>query len=209
MYACNSCQYCLVKTFYTVYTQPISLRKCKPKLALYSACMFLLIFIVSECALLGDICHNILYHIWYSRASLQLNAHTCTCLGNFLITLACSLHAVPVHLAHASAFIVRRSRTSAFNVHEHSTSAFNAHKCMRVLSKDMVIVLKLLTFAVPKDDNASPIGRCFKLARTFQIIDLRRARKNSDCSVMCHVSVSGRLLDRINYRKRFNALKLA
>ena len=64
---------------------------------------------------------------------------------------------------HASAFIVRESWTSAFNAHERSTSAFNAHECMRVLSKDMAIALKLLIFAVLKDDNLSLIGRCFKL----------------------------------------------
>ena len=55
---------------------------------------------------------------------------------------------------HASAFIVCKSWMSAFNAREHCTSAFNARKCMRVLSKDMAIVLKLLTFAVSKDDNA-------------------------------------------------------
>ena len=73
------------------------------------------------------------------------------CLGKFVIKLMCLLRAVRMHLVHASAFIVHESWTSACNAREHCT---NASECMRVLSKDMAIALKLFTFAVPKDDNA-------------------------------------------------------
>ena len=68
--------------------------------------------------------------VWYSsHASLQLNVDTRTCLGKFVIKLACSLCAVRVHLVHASTFIVRESWTSAFNACECCTSAFNALEC--------------------------------------------------------------------------------
>ena len=67
-----------------------------------------------------------MYIRYSSRASLKLNPHIRTCLGKFAIKLACSLRAVRVHLAHVSAFIVRKSWTSALNARERCTSTFNA-----------------------------------------------------------------------------------
>ena len=48
------------------------------------------------------------YIRYSSRTSLQLNAHTRTCLGKFVIKLACLLRAVRVNLAHANAFFYAR-----------------------------------------------------------------------------------------------------
>ena len=126
------------------------------------------------------ICIKIRYS---SRASLQLNAHNCTCLGIFVIKLGCLLRAVQVHLAHASKFIAHESWTSAFNARERCMSAFNTrvlHDCMRVLSKDKAIALKLLTFAVPKDDNAFFNWRMLQVSTNTQNYRLK-ACKNSDC----------------------------
>ena len=63
---------------------------------------------------------------------------------------------------------------SAARVHlTHASAA-------RVLSKDMAIVLKLLTFAVPKDNNAFSDWRMLQVSKYKPNYRLR-ARKNSDC----------------------------
>ena len=73
-----------------------------------------------------------------SRTSLQLNAHTCTYLGKFVkktrVFIECCM--------------------SAFSARERIYFMRELDKCMQVLLKDRAIALKLLTFAVPKDDNA-------------------------------------------------------
>ena len=150
----------------------------------------------SSCA-----CPNVQYS---SRASLQLNAHTLTCLGKFVIKLACLLYAVRVHLAHTSAFIVRKSWTSvreswtsvreswtsALNARKHCTSAFSACECCMGAcecsqrtwrshwSSSLLLSLKTtMLFS---------IGGCFKLALTRQIID-QGHRKTVIADEPCYV----------------------
>ena len=108
-----------------------------------------------------------------SRASLQLNAHTRTCLGEFVIKLTCCYHAVQVHLAHASTFIVHESWTSAFNECECCISACECSQrtwrsCSQrtwrsCCSSSLLPSLKTTTL--------SSIGGRFKLVRTQQIIE--------------------------------------
>ena len=118
------------------------------------------------------VAHNIRYS---SCASLQLNAHTRTCLGKFVIKLACSLRAVRVHLVHTSAFIVCESWTSAFNARERCTSAFNARECCTIACEcshrtwQSCWSSSLLPFL--KTTTLSLIGGCFKLVHTHQIFN--------------------------------------
>ena len=132
--------------------------------------------------------NNSIYIVWYlsgirysSRASLQLNTHTRMCLGKFVIKLACSLCAVRVHLAHASAFIVCESWTSALNACKRCMSAFNACECCTSACECSKRTWRShwSSSLLPslKTTILSSIGRCFKLACTRQIIDQGHGKK--------------------------------
>ena len=91
--------------------------------------------------------------------------------------IACCASAFSARECSTSAFIVRESWTNAC---ECCTSTFNACECMQVLSKDMVIALQLLTFAVLKDNNAFFDWWMLQVS-TYTPNYRVRPRKNSDC----------------------------
>ena len=96
-----------------------------------------------------------IYIQYSSRASLQFNVHTRTCLSEFVIKLLCCYRAIGVHLAQASAARVHLLYARVGRVHfMHTISAqlhlmhMSAARVMRVLSKNIAIAVQLLTLAV-------------------------------------------------------------
>ena len=67
--------------------------------------------------------------------------------------IACCTSALSERERNTGAFIVHKSWTTVFNTRERCTSTLTYMRALRVLSKDMAIAMKLLTFAVPKNDN--------------------------------------------------------